>query len=127
MSVAGNELLGKLRKMRTLTDDDDDTASTAGPSKGQTSQQPAWMRALLERCREWLTQLPSVRTSVSHKTMSDLLFVDLQCSTKAIRGQLGSLVSSVLSRGEYWPKIAQSSPQGSYRCSQGLWRRAEAD
>ncbi|KAG1841306.1 dynein heavy chain and region D6 of dynein motor-domain-containing protein [Suillus subalutaceus] len=27
--------------------------------KSQTPQQPAWMRNLHERCREWLTQLPS--------------------------------------------------------------------
>ncbi|OJA07948.1 hypothetical protein AZE42_05923 [Rhizopogon vesiculosus] len=54
----GNELLGKLRKMRTLADDDE-LGSAAGPSKGQPSQQPAWMRNLHERCREWLTQLPS--------------------------------------------------------------------
>ncbi|KAG2370226.1 dynein heavy chain protein 1 [Suillus spraguei] len=54
----GNELLGKLRKMRTLADDDE-LGSAAGPSKSQTSQQPAWMRNLHERCREWLTQLPS--------------------------------------------------------------------
>ncbi|KAI6162009.1 dynein heavy chain protein 1 [Pisolithus thermaeus] len=55
--VQGNELLGKLRKMRTLADDDDEI-STSGPYKSQTSQQPAWMRNLHERCREWLTQLP---------------------------------------------------------------------
>ncbi|KAJ3554185.1 hypothetical protein NM688_g3240 [Phlebia brevispora] len=51
----GNELLGKLRKMRMLADDDDE-ASSAGPATGQT--QPAWMRNLLERCREWLALLP---------------------------------------------------------------------
>ncbi|KAF9243765.1 dynein heavy chain and region D6 of dynein motor-domain-containing protein [Melanogaster broomeanus] len=55
----GNELLGKLRKMRTLADDEDDVSSASGPSKSQTSQQPAWMRNLHERCREWLTQIPS--------------------------------------------------------------------
>ncbi|KZT06248.1 dynein heavy chain [Laetiporus sulphureus 93-53] len=56
----GNELLGKLRKMRMLADDEDEAAGVnAGPSKGQVSQQPAWMRHLLERCREWLEQLPS--------------------------------------------------------------------
>ncbi|KAG6918668.1 hypothetical protein DXG01_012485 [Tephrocybe rancida] len=55
----GNELLGQLRKMRMLADDDDDTAPTAA-AKAQTSQQPAWMRTLLERCKEWLTQLPSM-------------------------------------------------------------------
>ncbi|TFY72237.1 hypothetical protein EVG20_g758 [Dentipellis fragilis] len=55
----GDEFLGKLRKMRMLADDDDDVAPAAGPSKTQASQQPAWMRALHERCREWLGQLPS--------------------------------------------------------------------
>ncbi|KAI6134168.1 dynein heavy chain protein 1, partial [Pisolithus croceorrhizus] len=45
--VQGNELLGKLRKMRTLVDDDDEI-STSGPYKSQTSQQPAWMRNLHE-------------------------------------------------------------------------------
>ena len=57
----GNELLGKLRKMRMLSDDDDDAAASgSGQSKGQTPQQPAWMRQLHERCKEWLEQLPSV-------------------------------------------------------------------
>ncbi|KAI9572626.1 dynein heavy chain and region D6 of dynein motor-domain-containing protein [Boletus coccyginus] len=55
----GNELLGKLRKMRTLVDDEDDVPSTGSPFKSQSSEQPAWMRNLHERCREWLTQLPS--------------------------------------------------------------------
>ncbi len=40
--------------------DDDDEAAPAGPSKTQTYQQPAWMRNLLERCKEWLAQLPAV-------------------------------------------------------------------
>jgi len=57
--IVGNELLGKLRKMRTLTDDDDELVTIA--AQKQTSQQPAWMRTLLERCREWLGLLPSVR------------------------------------------------------------------
>lgn len=63
--VIGNELLGKLRKMRTLADDEDDVPSPGSPSKSQSSQQPAWMRNLYERCREWLTQLPSVRIHCS--------------------------------------------------------------
>ncbi|KAI0090006.1 dynein heavy chain protein 1 [Irpex rosettiformis] len=64
----GNELLGKLRKMRSLADDDDDTASAAGPSKGQSSQQPAWMRNLLERCREWLGLLPQNFSNLEKQT-----------------------------------------------------------
>ncbi|KAI6045169.1 dynein heavy chain protein 1 [Pisolithus marmoratus] len=67
--VQGNELLGKLRKMRTLADDDDEI-STSGPSKSQTSQQPAWMRNLHERCREWLSQLPQ-SINMLHKQVGD--------------------------------------------------------
>ncbi|KAI0666280.1 dynein heavy chain [Trametes maxima] len=55
----GNELLGKLRKMRMLADDDDEATPSSGPSQGQASQQPAWMRNLHERCGEWLQQLPA--------------------------------------------------------------------
>ncbi|KAI0639011.1 dynein heavy chain [Trametes polyzona] len=55
----GHELLSKLRKMRMLADDDDEATPSAGPSQGQASQQPAWMRQLHERCREWLQQLPA--------------------------------------------------------------------
>jgi dynein heavy chain 1 len=58
-ATLGNELLGKLRKMRMLADDDEEVLSTTA-AKSQTSQQPAWMRTLLERCREWLDQLPAV-------------------------------------------------------------------
>ncbi|KAF9455575.1 dynein heavy chain and region D6 of dynein motor-domain-containing protein [Collybia nuda] len=53
----GNALLGQLRKMRMLSDEEEEVTPTAA-SKSQTSQQPAWMRTLLERCREWLNQLP---------------------------------------------------------------------
>ncbi|KAH7883931.1 dynein heavy chain and region D6 of dynein motor-domain-containing protein [Phlebopus sp. FC_14] len=64
----GNELLVKLRKMRTLADDDDHVASASGPSKNQTSQQPAWMRNLHERCREWLAQLPTSLNTLSKQS-----------------------------------------------------------
>ncbi|KAG7090771.1 Cytoplasmic dynein 1 heavy chain 1 [Marasmius oreades] len=57
----GNEFLGKLRKTRMLADDDDEVTPSA--AKSQTSQQPAWMRTLLDRCREWLSALPSVCVS----------------------------------------------------------------
>jgi dynein heavy chain 1, cytosolic len=43
-----------------LADDDDESTGTSGPSHAQSSQQPAWMRNLLERCREWLAQVPAV-------------------------------------------------------------------
>jgi dynein heavy chain 1 len=40
-----------------LADDDEDAGATA-TTKTQGSQQPAWMRSLLERCKEWLDLLP---------------------------------------------------------------------
>ena len=43
-----------------LADDDDDMVATSGPTKGSALQQPAWMRVLYERCKDWLSQLPSV-------------------------------------------------------------------
>ncbi|KAJ7171883.1 dynein heavy chain protein 1 [Mycena crocata] len=58
-AAQGNELLGKLRKMRMLSDDDDDSTPAAATSKSQGSQQPAWMRGLLDRCRHWIELLPA--------------------------------------------------------------------
>ncbi|KAI0793334.1 dynein heavy chain [Abortiporus biennis] len=67
--VQGNELLGKLRKMRTLSDDDDEAVPAAGgPAKGQASQQPAWMRNLHERCKEWLALLPAMFNTLPKQT-----------------------------------------------------------
>ncbi|KIL70572.1 hypothetical protein M378DRAFT_94916 [Amanita muscaria Koide BX008] len=54
----GNALLGNLRRMRMLADDDDETV-TPTKTKSQPVQQPSWMRALHERCGEWLERLPA--------------------------------------------------------------------
>ncbi|THH28428.1 hypothetical protein EUX98_g5757 [Antrodiella citrinella] len=67
----GNELLGKLRKMRMLADDEDDVTSASGPSKGQASQQPAWMRNLHERCKDWLGQLPKAFNTLPPPTIDN--------------------------------------------------------
>ncbi|KDQ54817.1 hypothetical protein JAAARDRAFT_37924 [Jaapia argillacea MUCL 33604] len=61
----GKELLGKLRKMRMLADDEDDVVAVGGPSKGVPNQQPAWMRNLHDRCNEWLSQLPAAFNTLS--------------------------------------------------------------
>lgn len=44
--------------MRLLADDDDEVTPTASTSS--SAAQPAWMRALYERCKEWLGTLPEV-------------------------------------------------------------------
>ena len=59
--VTGNALLGKLRRMKTLADDDDDVVPSGPPSKTAPNQQPAWMKALLQHCKGWLTALPEVK------------------------------------------------------------------
>ena len=72
--------------MRMLADDDDDNVSAAGPSKGSGSQQPAWMRLLYERCNDWLSQLPSVRSIwVTFFSNSNVMVSDLPYTAKAIR------------------------------------------
>ncbi|KAF9072690.1 dynein [Rhodocollybia butyracea] len=49
----GDELLGKLRKMRMQDDDEDEPTAVAA-----STSQPAWMRQLFDRCKEWLVLLP---------------------------------------------------------------------
>jgi dynein heavy chain 1, cytosolic len=56
-------MLNKLRKMRTLEDDDDEVSAKGDHLTG-TAQQPAWMRVLLSNCNEWLSVLPSVSSLV---------------------------------------------------------------
>jgi len=52
--------------MRMLDDDEEDAAQTSS-SKSQSAQ-PAWMRTLLERCREWLALLPAKFATLSRPT-----------------------------------------------------------
>jgi dynein heavy chain 1 len=66
--ASGNVLLGKLRKMRTLADDDEDVGSGNRSSTKSATQQPAWMRTLHQHCQEWLKRLPEVR---SYLTMTE--------------------------------------------------------
>ncbi|KIJ45695.1 hypothetical protein M422DRAFT_778888 [Sphaerobolus stellatus SS14] len=72
----GNVLLGKLRKMRTLVDDDESEAAATAASKTGASQQPAWMRSLLQHCREWLSSLPETLNALQKRSgdNSDPLF-----------------------------------------------------
>lgn len=43
-----------------LADDDGDSTPAVGVPQEQSSQQPAWMRQLHDRCMEWIGQLPAV-------------------------------------------------------------------
>lgn len=56
----GAEFLYKLKKMQALTDEDEDNIRANISSKGEETQQPAWMRTLSLQCSNWLTVLPEV-------------------------------------------------------------------
>ncbi|KAH7104763.1 dynein heavy chain [Auriculariales sp. MPI-PUGE-AT-0066] len=60
----GEEVLGNLRKMRALADEDEDDSAASGPKGTSSSTQPAWMRALEQHCREWLAILPDDLTAM---------------------------------------------------------------
>lgn len=55
----GTALFGKLRKMKSLSDDDETVIVSTSE---ESTQQPAWMRNLMTKCQEWLGLLPSVST-----------------------------------------------------------------
>ncbi|KAG8927614.1 Cytoplasmic dynein 1 heavy chain 1 [Tulasnella sp. 418] len=70
----GNVLLGKLRKMRMLSDDDDEVVSMSGaPQKSSTSQQPTWMRTLLQNCKGWVDAIPSSLSTLKTSNNQDPL------------------------------------------------------
>ncbi|KAH7340377.1 dynein heavy chain protein 1 [Rhizoctonia solani] len=69
----GNALLGKLRKMRTLADDDEAASGSKSLDKSG-NQQPAWMRTLHHHCDEWLKELPSELSKLTSGGAEDPLY-----------------------------------------------------
>lgn len=65
LTSKGNQMLNKVRKMKSLSDDDEaaysqeSTGQKADASTQSNSSQPAWMRALSASITNWLTLLPS--------------------------------------------------------------------
>lgn len=69
LTLKGNNMLSKVRKMKSLSDDDETaysqdakaTGSSSGVHSKQTAStaQPAWMRALNHSITTWLSLLPS--------------------------------------------------------------------
>ncbi|KAF8602688.1 dynein heavy chain [Ceratobasidium sp. AG-I] len=70
----GNQLLGKLRKMRTLADDDEEVGSGNQSSAKSANQQPAWMRTLHQHCDEWLKALPANISTLAAGGAEDPLY-----------------------------------------------------
>jgi hypothetical protein len=54
-NVAGEVVLGKLRKMRNTQDDE-----TVGSTSSVVTSRPAWMVALKASAQQWLKNLPKV-------------------------------------------------------------------
>lgn len=57
---SANTMLSKVRKMKSLSDDDEVAYSNDSSAK-VSSTQPAWMRALAANAQNWLGLLPEVR------------------------------------------------------------------
>ncbi|QRW00298.1 cytoplasmic dynein 1 heavy chain 1 [Ceratobasidium sp. AG-Ba] len=70
----GNVMLGKLRKMRTLADDDEEASSGNRSSAKSANQQPAWMRTLHQHCQEWLKELPENLSNLAGGGAEDPLY-----------------------------------------------------
>jgi hypothetical protein len=94
MVCTGGELLVKLRKMRSLADDEEEVTPAAS-TEDRSSQQPTWMRTLLKTCEGWLQQLPEVdKLSFSLLIMSDLE-VEIQRSYETVRRKSGSIIQAI--------------------------------
>lgn len=92
----GNELLGKLRKMRSLADDDEEEAAGGKASHATSSQQPAWMRHLHERCRDWEAHLPKVHMCVPLERTTLMLQTGVQHLGEAHIRQSRPAVQAIL-------------------------------
>jgi dynein heavy chain 1 len=77
LTLKGNDMLSKVRKMKSLSDDDEtaysqDTSAAGGSSNSSkqavNTAQPAWMRALNASITNWLTLLPSTIKVMQHDT-----------------------------------------------------------
>lgn len=53
-------MLVKIRKMKSLVDDDEVAYTQESSSNSSGSSQPAWMRALYNNVNSWLKILPEV-------------------------------------------------------------------
>ena len=112
--------------MRTLADDEED-ASTSGPASASASQQPAWMRTLHDRSKEWLEQLPQAcffALSTDTRTYSA---TELQHVTEAVWRQPGPAIPAVRARGGDRCKVVTLSAQRPCGYRSGLQGRAQAD
>jgi hypothetical protein len=108
-----------------LADDDDELLTTAVKSQG--SQQPAWMRTLFERCREWLGELPEVCV-VCFSLVLDLgALVEILYFGQTDSRTSRSIVSLICPRGFHWSQTSRPCAKGPSGHNQSLPWRAEAN
>ena len=82
--------------MRSLADDDEVEVKPSGPAKTMTAEQPAWMRALLERSKEWLNAVPEVSSLLSRSGLIQCFLSEIQHDCEASSGESGPSLSTVL-------------------------------
>ena len=87
--------------MRTLVDDDENEITSTTTSKGGASQQPAWMRSLLQHSQEWLAALPEVSGIIlqlrESSVQARIAALVPESSAEAHRRQQGSAVPILFS------------------------------
>lgn len=118
-------MLGKLRKLRTLEDDEE--VGAKGDSSTGTAQQPAWMRVLLSNCNEWLSALPSVRCLVLLPLKEYSYTLDCHTTSTPIVGKPRSSIQILRARGKSRHQASQPSTKGSEGSHSSMSRRDQAN
>ena len=84
--------------MRTLADDEEDEVKPSGASKSRSNEQPAWMKQLLEKCKEWLAILPTVRKyfGITPWVNQHTSCIDICNFRQTVGGEPGSALPTLL-------------------------------
>ncbi|KAI8974487.1 dynein heavy chain [Pilobolus umbonatus] len=99
LTLKGNNMLSKVRKMKSLTDDDEAAYSQDSSNKQATSTQPAWMRALNVAISNWLSQLPATLKTLQRDSsgIKDPLFRFFERENQIARSLLRIIREDLLS------------------------------
>lgn len=93
LTLKGNTMLSKVRKMKSISDDDEVAYAQDTAKQTSTSQQPAWMRALSSSIAGWLETLPESITVMKRDSagIMDPLFRFFERENQMARGLLRTI------------------------------------
>ncbi|KAF7729943.1 hypothetical protein EC973_003356 [Apophysomyces ossiformis] len=93
LTLKGNAMLSKVRKMKSLSDDDEVAFAQDTTTQSTTSQQPAWMRALSQSIEGWLEILPEKITALQRDSSGIMnpLFRFFERENQIARGLLRTI------------------------------------